>query len=112
MLVYKIRHKTTGLFSTGGCSPSWTKKGKMWTTKAALSNHLGLVGGGVYKDAELLSFEVVEVLVDTLSLEDINEARLKRKEEREAVYQARVEEWKREQRLAEYEKLKKEFGND
>jgi hypothetical protein len=43
---YKVRDIKTGLYSKGGTyvksgSPScWGKKGKTWTTKAALSLHL------------------------------------------------------------------------
>ena len=33
MKVYKIRHKKTGLFSTGGRYAEWKKKGKIWNSK-------------------------------------------------------------------------------
>jgi hypothetical protein len=39
---YKIRNRTTGLFSTGGYNPpGWNKNGKTWTTLGGLMNHLG-----------------------------------------------------------------------
>lgn len=44
MIVYKIR-RSDGLFSKGGMSPSFSKKGKVWTSKGAVSNHISLVGG-------------------------------------------------------------------
>ena len=40
--VFKIRNRA-GLFSTGGDTPSWSKKGKAWSSKGALSNHITLV---------------------------------------------------------------------
>lgn len=40
---YKIRDKNTGLFSTGGVSPKWTKKGKVWTSEGHVKSHLTLL---------------------------------------------------------------------
>ena len=31
---YKLRQKSTGLFSNGGYKPRWTKKGKLWESPA------------------------------------------------------------------------------
>lgn len=38
--VYKIRNKKTGLYSTGGMTPAFTKSGKTWSELAHLKNHL------------------------------------------------------------------------
>jgi len=38
--VYKIQDTKTGLFSTGGSEPRWTKNGKEWTSEGALKSHL------------------------------------------------------------------------
>lgn len=40
MVVYKIRDKNTGRFSTGGISPKWTMFGKAWNTRGSLKSHL------------------------------------------------------------------------
>ena len=47
MIVYKIRHKTTGLYSKGGGKVAmngkgyyWGKKGKTWSSIVALKLHL------------------------------------------------------------------------
>jgi hypothetical protein len=37
---YKIRHTETGLYSTGGQNPRWTKVGKTWTKIGHLKCHL------------------------------------------------------------------------
>ena len=64
--VYKIQRISDGLFSTGGYQPRFTKKGKIWTTKAALHNHLalnprnGFQGIEAYVDCELIEYEIVE----------------------------------------------------
>lgn len=51
MIVYKIRHKDTGLYSKGGSSAittrgragsSWGKYGKTWSSIAALKFHLNI----------------------------------------------------------------------
>ncbi len=38
--VYKIQDTKTGLFSTGGSCPSFTKNGKCWSSRGALKAHL------------------------------------------------------------------------
>jgi len=38
--LFKIRSKTTGLFSTGGTSAIFTTKGKTWTGMGPLKAHL------------------------------------------------------------------------
>jgi hypothetical protein len=40
--LYKIQHKPTGLYSTGGLSPKFKKKGKFWD-KSGLAKHLTMV---------------------------------------------------------------------
>ena len=39
-IIFKIRDRSTGLFSTGGTNPTWSHKGKTWLTKGNLMNHL------------------------------------------------------------------------
>lgn len=64
-IVYKIRNKTTGLFSGGGAYPRWSKKGKVWTSMGNLRNHLNMFKtyrsgfSPQFKD-ELSSWEVIE----------------------------------------------------
>jgi hypothetical protein len=40
MTFYKIRDMTTGLFSTGGNRPTWSKRGKVWYSIGTLKTHL------------------------------------------------------------------------
>jgi hypothetical protein len=40
MKVYKVRNKETGLFSTGGMTPSFNKRGKTWTQINHVKSHL------------------------------------------------------------------------
>lgn len=68
-VVYKIRRKSDGLFSTGGSVPSWTENGKTWNTRGALSNHMAQLRDpyysrtrridDIYGDAEVVVIEVV-----------------------------------------------------
>ena len=66
MKLYKIRDKETGLFSSGGSSPHWTKNGKRWSTLGYLHSHLNQFKNGYriefYKNAEVVEAEVSEVL--------------------------------------------------
>lgn len=38
--IFKIRQKSTGLFSSGGASPKFTKMGKSWQSLGHVKNHL------------------------------------------------------------------------
>ncbi len=38
--VFKIKDSETGLFSTGGYSPNWTKRGKTWSQINHVKTHL------------------------------------------------------------------------
>ena len=38
--VYKLKDKTTGLYSMGGVSNKFNKQGKIWKSKGHLINHL------------------------------------------------------------------------
>lgn len=65
MLVFKIRDIATGMFSTGGTSPHFTKKGKVWAAPNHVSAHLNLVN---YKNAEVVTYEIVENELETKSV--------------------------------------------
>ena len=60
--VFKIRDSKTGLFSTGGCEPRWTKTGKSWSTEGQVKSHLNLwsSGGGYRHDKVPESWEVLK----------------------------------------------------
>lgn len=65
MLCYKIKNKD-GLFSTGGKSPKFKKKGKSWSSLGHLKNHLTLVNEypnfhNIYKDCVVVTYELTEV---------------------------------------------------
>jgi len=53
--IYRIYNKSIGKFSTGGRTPSYSKNGKVWRTKAALNAHLNFVDNPdvVYKDCSI-----------------------------------------------------------
>lgn len=38
--IFKLRDKSTGLFSAGGATNNFNKKGKIWKIKGHLKNHL------------------------------------------------------------------------
>lgn len=56
MILYKIRNKKTGLFSTGGMSFNWAKGGKTWKRLNHVKAHITLVGKDRYKNCEIVYY--------------------------------------------------------
>ena len=117
MIVYKIRRKSDGKFSTGGSYPSFTKNGKIWKQKGHLTSHLNQLDAPskvrYIKECEIIPFELVELpagppLSISNYLQEIENKQIKRKEDAKAVKDA----YQKEQRREEYRKLMKEFGTD
>lgn len=73
-VLFKIRRKSDGLFSTGGYFPAWHKSGKTWNNRSALSNHINLVKRSSYSDAEVVIFEVIEQGVSPNMLQELFDA--------------------------------------
>ena len=65
---YKIRCKRTGLFSGAGRDPHFAKEGATWYSWESLVHHLKSVQGNVlhnrvgsiYRDCEIVEYEVTE----------------------------------------------------
>ena len=84
-MLYKIRNKDTGLFSTGGIDPRWTKLGKTWNSIGTFKSHLTLVGDrynstyndrykGLSIDTDIYKHcEVVEVEFKECNVSDIKD---------------------------------------
>jgi len=73
--VYKVRN-SAGLYSVGGSDPWFTAKGKVWTTKAALTAHMSLVAKSphkrsLYSGCVVEEIEVQYTVVSTRPAEDI-----------------------------------------
>lgn len=71
---YKLRHKTTGLFSSGTHPPIFTKHGKIWLIEH-LKAHLRYIqkrykNFSVYSDCELICF-TASTEPATLTIEDL-----------------------------------------
>lgn len=113
-VIYKIQ-SDKGLFSTGGCTPQFTAKGKVWTGKGGVSNHLQILdsrGRSVYRatNAKIVAYELSETMVgETLTVEEwlgqINDKKKKREQASEAARVKAQRAW----RLEQYQRLKAEF---
>lgn len=61
MTVYKIRH-ASGKYSNGGALPMFSKTGKVWRNRAALSLHLSLIKEvkreDYYRDCQVEEYEM------------------------------------------------------
>lgn len=56
-MVYKIRRKSDGLFSTGGRCPDFKQGGKVWTSKGSLKRHISYMKfPELYSDCEIVYF--------------------------------------------------------
>lgn len=77
MLAYKIRQKSTGLFSTGvGVLPNFTKVGKVFNKISSVKSHISRVNDyrwQTYKDAEVVKYEIVEDEEESMDIKDFME---------------------------------------
>lgn len=107
---YKIQSKKTGLFSTGGQEPKWTKIGKVWPIKGHLSSHFTSLtshGRRTYREAEAEVVEcTVTVLVST-PVEDFILAAARREHDRRATEIRYLNEREHASRLTELEWISK-----
>lgn len=103
---FKIRNTVTGLYSSGGHSPSWSEKGKEWSKRGHAVSHMSNAVGyrnaeHVYRHAELVEFEYEynPVIVNTVKLIDIVN------EKKRQIYENERKERKRYAKQ-EYEKVR------
>lgn len=73
--IYRIRNRETGLFSTGGKHPTWSKNGKIWKTLGHVKSHMSQVSHLFIEEyisqSEVIEYEVIEkksLIVDSESL--------------------------------------------
>ena len=52
MKLYKILDTATGLYSTGGVKPRWTKNGKTWSIRGQVINSLRVYCDGTYESGK------------------------------------------------------------
>ena len=111
---YKIQSKKTGLFSTGGQDPKWSKIGKVWPIKGHLSSHFtGLTKDGrrTYRDHDAKVVECTVTVLSEQSTEDFVQAAAQRASDRKAAEQRYIKEREEARERAEYERLHAKFGN-
>ena len=122
-IIYKIRRKSDGLFSKGGSTPHFNKKGKIWKQRGHLTSHINQLWNGgrsmrygndatnhVYTDCEIVPYEIVETPVaGTQTIMDyISERQLEKAEKNRLAVIAR-EASDKQRRQNQYLKLKQEF---
>lgn len=101
--VFKIRDKKTGLFSNPNSSTRWSKKGKIWTSRAALSLHLGCAEWQ-YKHGDYEIVEIVTREVQSIPYAEYEVERKHKRSIREAEEKLRIE---RSMMAQEEERLKR-----
>lgn len=95
MKVYKIQNTKTGLFSTGGMRPRWTKQGKVWQELSYVHRHIGQLTyeyspADVYNDAVIVEAEITEIL---LPLEPANKHLIKKMDDIVAHHEERIKKY-------------------
>lgn len=115
MLIYKLKSNKTGLFSTGGTCPTFSKQGKIWRNIGHLRNHINQLGRGgqatyANNDVVMVAYEVIEIEVETKTFHELVAESNDKKSQREAARKNKIEQWQKEQRRKEYERLHQEFG--
>lgn len=70
---YKIRNRNTGLYSTGGLHPSWTKMGKTWASLRTLRSHLSQHIGNEWRQTDTSTWQVVEIEIREVNLLELHE---------------------------------------
>lgn len=71
--LYKIRHRETGLYSTGGQYPSWTRAGKTWSKLGTLRSHLAQhLGSDWHRGTDMSAWQVVEIEVREVAEHDVH----------------------------------------
>lgn len=115
MVIYKVRSKTTGLYSQGGIHPTFSKVGKIWKNIGYLRNHFNQLdnhGRNIYKstDVEIIELVITEEIVCSTSFDDFIQEVADRKQAREDARKARYDKWQQEQRRKQFLELQKEFG--
>jgi hypothetical protein len=97
-VIYKIRSKTTGLYSKGGMEPRFGKTGKVWKKRGDLSSHFTQLtsrGEVTYRqhDVEVLEYELREEQVSCTPVDQwINQAAA-RAAQRDAEAEAQRKFW-------------------
>lgn len=122
--IFKIRRKSDGLFSTGGTSPSFNAKGKVWKARNHVTSHMKQIGyqyynpktkDDYYRDCEVVEYEVVETEVSAVPALDWKESpktlRAKQlQQERRIQYELERASVRKKQLEAELAELNKKIG--
>jgi hypothetical protein len=116
--IYKIRDKSTGLFSKGGTSTYnlWTKEGKSWSNIGHIKNHINqFLNKGVkskhypYDNAEIVEIEVNYDECFKTDVEHLTKKLIENKKEAEEEYNQRMKRWKEEKERELLKSLKEKY---
>jgi hypothetical protein len=112
--IFKIRNRTTHLFSRGGVNPKFDTKGKVWRGIGPIKNHLNVVhnAGKVYWGCE-----VVKILVHTEDAEvtpvlDLIEEQDKKRADKQQAREEQNRKFRESQERDTLRKLQKKYGTN
>ncbi len=107
--IFKIRRRSDGLFSTGGSYPSFKKEGKVWSRRGNVSSHFAQMqrSSAYLADCEVVVYELVES--EIIPVSDWITTIENNKHFREMKRQQAQDEYLKNVRREQFEKLRKEF---
>ncbi len=118
--VYKIRDKTTGLFSRGGSRSYnlWTKEGKSWTNIGHVKNHMSQfirsqsekVKDYPYENAEILEVVINYEMCFKSDANDLFTEIIEKRAKTEKEWQDKHRKWEEEQERKQLQQLKAKYG--
>lgn len=120
-LVYMIKRTSDGLFSSGGCSPHFSQKGKCWTHIGHLKNHLNLFIGYKgnpefypYRDCEVVTYRkvVIENVEVSAKVDDLFLEIVERVQKDYLEYQERSMKEKEFEERRQLEDLKRKYEDE
>jgi len=101
--IFKIRNRNTGEFATAS---GWSKNGKHWNHLGHVKSHLnGWDCDKKYKDADLVTYELVEASREPMGQMIINT--LEEKKKKEADRHVAIKRWTLEEAKRKYEEAKR-----
>lgn len=110
MKIFKIQ-RSDGLFSTGGMSPFFKEKGKIWNKRNHVTNHLNQFSDRdkkkYYTDCKIVEYEVVETPVEEVNV--FNWKPTEKTLQRHRAEEERRSKYAREQKQAEIKRLEEQL---
>ena len=112
--IFKIRQRTSGLFSRGGVNPKFDTKGKVWQGIGPLKNHLNVVenAGRVYWGCEVVKIVIHTEEAEVSSVLDLLDEQEKKQLGKKQIREEQNRKFRESQERDTLRKLQKKYGTN